>query len=154
MGKLLPNINLLEIALKDFTSFGGLVLYAIFGLVFYFAGYKEMVLRMFIGLMLMYLFISPLRLIFFTKRPVPEKHANLLEKIDAGSFPSMHATRTTFLAMQLSIFFKDVYLTVLFFLIVTITCYSRIHLRRHHPRDIYVGVILGFLIHLIVNSIL
>lgn len=152
--RLLPNIDVVGIALKDFTSFGGLVLYAIFGLIFYFAGYKGMVLRMFIGLMLMYLFISPLRLIFFTKRPVPEKHSNLLEKIDAGSFPSMHATRTTFLAMQLSIFFKDTYLTALFFLIVAIVCYSRIRLRRHHPRDIFFGILLGFLISYIVNSYL
>ncbi len=154
MKKLLPNIDVVGIALKDFTSFGGLVLYIIFGLVFYFAGYKEMALRMFVGLMLMYLFISPLRLIFFTKRPIPEKHANLLEKIDAGSFPSMHATRTTFLAMQLSIFFKNTYLTALFFLIVAIVCFSRIHLRRHHYRDIFFGILLGFLISYIVNSYL
>ncbi len=149
MKKLLPNINVVEIALKDFTALGGLVLYIVFGVLFYFTGHQDVVLRLLIGLLLMYATIAPLRLIFFRKRPEIQKFSNIIEKIDAGSFPSMHATRTTFLALQMSAFFQNVMLTIAFTLVVAIVCYSRLYIKRHHPSDVFFGIILGIVIYYI-----
>lgn len=148
---ILPNIDIIEIALKDFTAFGGLVLYIVFAVLFYFSGHHDIVLRMFVGLLLMYVAIAPLRLIFFRKRPETQKFSNIIEKIDASSFPSMHATRTTFLALQMNSFFQNTMLLIVFTLLVTIVCYSRLYIKRHYPRDIFFGIVLGILIHSIVE---
>lgn len=142
-----------DLGLQEFTQFGGFVFYAIVLAVFFFTNHKEISYGLFIGLIVMYIVISVLRLINFRKRPVEMKYTNLIEKIDSGSFPSMHATRSTFLFINLIKFFSNQYLTAIFVMLVLLVCYSRMHFKKHYLSDVIVGIILGIVIYYFVTLI-
>jgi membrane-associated phospholipid phosphatase len=84
----------------------------------------------------------PFRIIYFRERPKKQKHNNLLQKIDAGSFPSGHAARITALFILFSRGQSSeviIYLWGLFLLVL----YSRIKLRKHRYIDLLGGIVLG-----------
>ena len=102
----------------------------------------------------MYILVSVLRLINFRKRPSPMKYTNIIEKIDSGSFPSMHSTRSTFLFFNLTKFFSNQYLTIIFITIILFVGISRMYLKKHYISDVVTGIILGVLIEYGLNLVL
>ena len=84
---------------------------------------------------------SLVKLLFYTPRPDRQSYDNLIEKIDAGSFPSIHCARVTMLAVVSSpIGGAAIFLGGL---LVLLTGCSRWYIRRHHFIDILAGCVLG-----------
>jgi membrane-associated phospholipid phosphatase len=132
--------------IKESTSFGDLLFYLfIFILIASFVNYKTASL-FFIQLMLIYSITFIIRMFYFKERPKKMEFNNILEKLDASSFPSVLAARATSLFIFSAIHFYDKYLIMVFAcLFWIIVCYSRIYLKKHDIIDVLVGVILGAL---------
>ena len=80
-----------------------------------------------------YVFTIIGRTIFFKERPKKRKYKNIIEKIDAGSFPSLHSARAGVLAVVLSTLFFHTGLTILFFLSAIGVAWARVKLHKHYP---------------------
>ena len=99
-----------------------------------------------LGQSVIYLTTLIIRLFYFKNRPNRIRYRTLLEKLDASSFPSIHAARISFLFIFLVIFVaKDVLFILLFFILTLLVLYSRIYLEKHYLIDVIGGVILGII---------
>lgn len=58
-------------------------------------------------------------------------------------FVSSHATNTFAFAMFISLFFKQQWITISFFIWAIVVSYSRIYLGVHYPGDVLGGAVLG-----------
>jgi membrane-associated phospholipid phosphatase len=111
---------------------------------FYLINQKQLAVKVFLGLIIIYTIGMIIRLTYNKERPKQKPRNNLLQKIEANSFPSMHATRSTFILLillqyfqyeiKISIFLSIIYITIL---------YARIHKKRHDYIDLIGGIILG-----------
>src|SRR3989344_5389470 len=120
----------------EITSFGGYVFPFLVFLTFLALGNYDFAKKYFIGIILIYIVAFALRLIFFKPRPDKFKYDNFLEKLDASSFPSLHAARATFVFLMLSDFMQNTYFSILAAVLVLLTCYSRIRFKRHDWKDV------------------
>lgn len=102
------------------------------------------------GLVLAYIITVFFRVTYFKQRPEKQKYKNWLEKIDASSFPSLHAMRGALLAVIMSAFFANIILTVLFVSIAVAVAVTRVFLKRHDPLDSGVGLVIGSIIGILV----
>ena len=130
---------------EETTSLGSSIVFAILVVAFYFTGNSLEALFLVLGWGLINLVTLVVRFFYFKDRPEKRAFSNLLEKLDASSFPSIHAQRALFLAPALSIHFANAYLSGLFFALAYLVCYSRIRLLKHHGSDVVVGAIVGVL---------
>ena len=150
-----PNLNLSELIKKskfdfqpwrDLTSLGSIVFYALLSFsVLLFAEFN-LFWQLLFGFVLTLAVISLTRAIYFRSRPNHRTYKNLLEKIDASSFPSVHAARCIFLALALGNHFQNFYLTSFFVLTALTIMYSRIVLKKHDWIDLTAGTVLGIIV--------
>ena len=89
---------------------------------------------------------SLIKIIFPKKRPNNQTYNNLIEKIDAGSFPSIHASRITL--TYLTLFSNTDIITnkIIYILIILLVIISRILLKKHFVIDVIGGLIIGAVI--------
>jgi len=147
--------QILKKSLKKSSTLGSYQFYILIALVFLSLGFVKEFIFLIIGIILLYSFAIPIRLIFFRERPIKRIYTNLIEKIDASSMPSQHSSRTTILYLVLTNFFKfEIGFTILITLISISIMYARIYKKQHHPTDIFVGIILGIFIYFLTNLIL
>jgi membrane-associated phospholipid phosphatase len=92
-----------------------------------------------------YAILSGIRLIYHKPRPKPQKYTNLLEKIDAGSFPSLHTLRASLIVFHAQQYVSTNTLLVLSFTVVLVM-YSRMMQKKHDVYDVTAGVILAYFI--------
>mgnify|MGYP001570256759 FL=1 len=139
MNKTILQQQLMEF-FRDLTSLGGLAAYILITLLYI----KSLI---FIGLLFGFFFTAAIviviRLFYFKDRPKKEGYANLIERIAASAFPSLHAARIVFLAMLFSAHYNSNYLTGAFTVTAIAASYSRIYLQKHDYADVIGGVILG-----------
>ena len=139
----------LDEVLRDATALGSLAIYGFIALFFLLTGSIDVFAQFAIGLILLYAIISPLRIIFFRKRPHAQKFKGLITKIDAGSFPSMHSARSVLLAILLVQVFTEPLIRALIVLGVLAVVVTRVLLKRHHVSDalggVGVGIVTGWL---------
>lgn len=129
---------------RDLTSFGGFLFYAILILFFFLSKNFVIALQLFVGILFIYAIIVSIRLFYFKERPKRVYYRNIVEKIDASSFPSIHSARIVFLALVLIYNFDNTLLTnILIALVAIVACYSRIYLKKHDYADVFGGVIVG-----------
>ena len=69
-----------------------------------------------------------------------------LEKIDAGSFPSVHSARAMLFALILYGVVPP-HIALLVFIIPLIVGYTRIKLGKHYLVDVLGGYVLGFIVY-------
>lgn len=69
-----------------------------------------------------------------------------MEKIDAGSFPSIHASRITISFIFLSLTLSDPVVKIVLIVYVLAVYASRVILKRHFPTDVIGGAIIGLCI--------
>lgn len=82
--------------------------------------------------------------IFFPKtRPNGQKFNTIIEKIDAGSFPSLHSSRITIVYLTLFSSTEVLVFKLVFLAIIPIVMFSRINLKKHFLIDVFGGFIIG-----------
>ena len=133
---------------EEITFFGGITFYLFVIILLLISKEYIFALKLFLGLAIIYFIAFVIRLFFFKERPKKIEHNNFLEKMDASSFPSIHAARITclFLFFLFSLFFfLPLAAKLLMGIILLLTLYSRIYLSKHDFVDILAGIILGYL---------
>ena len=89
---------------------------------------------------------SLIKIILPKTRPNGQKYNNLLEKIDAGSFPSLHSSRITIVYLTLFYFGTLLVFKIIFISIIPLVMLSRINLKKHFLTDIIGGFVIGLII--------
>ncbi len=91
---------------------------------------------------------SVIKVVFPKKRPTGQTYSNTMEKIDAGSFPSLHAARISLVYLTLFSVAELWIFKVLFLLVIVLVSVSRIILSKHFWTDVAGGLTMGSLIFL------
>ena len=139
---------------RDITSFGSLWFYAILIVFFLITGDYSSLLVLLSGFILIYFATIIIRSLYFKNRPQKYPYNNLIEKLDASSFPSMHAMRTGFLASFFIAYFKNSLVSILLAVLALVILYSRMYLKKHDWNDVLAGVVLGVFISYLVDYLL
>jgi membrane-associated phospholipid phosphatase len=134
--------SLLEI-MRDFTAFGSPLLLGFIVLLFF--GLRMYTLSIFVAMILIEVLAAVIKLAVPKDRPNKEEYSNILEKIDAGSFPSVHSARSLYFALLLFLVIPT-HIAPLAFLIPLIVGYTRIKMGKHFGMDVLGGFVLGFIV--------
>jgi undecaprenyl-diphosphatase len=129
--------------MQEITFIGGIIFYLIICLLFLFIKEYSIFLFLILGLFLIYFITLLIRIFYFKPRPKKQEYQNFIQKIDASSFPSVHAARTTFLSLFLLIYSFNIFITIIALILSVLVFYSRIYLKKHDIVDVFVGIILG-----------
>jgi len=89
---------------------------------------------------------NSIKAIWFKERPNKQKYKTLLEKIDAGSWPSVHSYRAAVLCLGYILLFKQAALQFFIVFFAIGIGYSRIYLKKHDIRDVSGGAIIGLVV--------
>jgi len=129
--------------IRDFTSLGDPVI--LFILLLLFVGIKKEL--GFIILLWVFIEVASLliRYFFFKDRPIKLPKKGFLEKSYAGTFPSMHTARSTFIYLVLFVLVNSP-MRFLFLAILLFVGITRVLLKTHYITDILGGYIFGALI--------
>lgn len=131
---------------RDFTSLASPLILLFVPFIFLFENNIKAFITLLIALAINEIIGSLIKIFFPKTRPNGQKYNTLLEKIDAGSFPSLHSSRITLVYMTL-FFYADIFaLKIVFLAIIPIVMLSRVNLKKHFWTDIIGGFIIGLLI--------
>ena len=128
---------------RDITAFGSIFIYSLILLAVLSLQQFELFYKLLLGFLITYAIILLIRAVYFRKRPNKRTYKNFIEKLDASSFPSIHASRVAFLAGYFSYHFNQLYLTIFLIFVALLTIYSRIHLKKHDWVDLLAGIVVG-----------
>ena len=133
---------------QDVKGLGGLPLYIIISLLALLFGKMTLFVQLVIGLALAFGVTVILRFIYFRERPDKKmsEPRNVIERIEAGSFPSLHAMRAAVLGTLLILLFHNLYASILVGAGVLGVAVARVVLKRHFFWDVIFGVIIGIVI--------
>lgn len=131
---------------QDIKGLSGVPFFVIIIILAFLLQEKALAYQLIVGLALAYAVTVIIRLSYFKRRPDKQGYHNLIEKIDASSFPSLHAMRAAVLATILSAFFESALLTPLFALAAVAVGVSRVMTKRHDISDVLAGLVLGAIV--------
>ena len=137
--------------IRDISSFGSLFFYILAVLIFLILGNYRAFVELLAGLAIIYIVTAILRTVFFKERPRRYNYNSYIEKLDAASFPSLHASRTAFIGAFFMAYFGNIILAAALVLMTLLIAYSRIYLKRHDFKDVAAGIILGILVYFAVQ---
>lgn len=127
---------------RDFSALGNpLILITLFFLVLKGNALKKSVIGLFTVMAICYL----IKAIFYKERPNHLAHKNTLEKIQAGSFPSVHSAEIMYSGLVIIQNTSNPIVDVLFAITILIVGYSRHYLKKHYITDIMGGYAIGLL---------
>jgi len=130
--------------LNELTSLGGMVFYLINIVILLAKGLYIHVFWLIIGLIMILGSFYLIRFFYFKERPVKKKKGkSLLTRLDASSFPSVHAARITFLCITYIYLINEIYFRILFIFIWVLVLLSRYLLKKHYLIDVVVGSLLS-----------
>ena len=138
----------------EITSLGGNLIYAITAVLFLILAMYNAFSKLLLGIILIYAVVVITKMIYFKNRPQKYSYNSFIEKIDASSFPSVHASRSAFLAAVLMDYFRNFGISILLAILALAVVYSRIKLKRHDIIDVSCGIILGILIYFVVSAVM
>lgn len=128
---------------RDITSIGSLFFYlCVMGFALVFRETRALY-GLTLGLVFIVMVAALLRSLFFRERPKKRDYTTGLQKIDAASFPSVHAARAAYLGTFFIIHFG---ISLPGLLVIILSCaavWSRYFLKEHHLTDVLVGAIIG-----------
>jgi membrane-associated phospholipid phosphatase len=127
------------------TLLGGTYVYAILLLLSIILKEPLLFLKMLLGFGITLGITVIIRLIHFKPRPEPMPHHNFIQKINASSFPSWHASRMVFLTLLFYKQFPRAWLLLILSFLTILVFYSRIYLKMHDWNDITGGVFVGII---------
>jgi len=139
---------------EEITFLGGIMFYLLFSLFFLMINKTDYFIQLILGLLFIYLLTIVIRIFYFKPRPKKVHYNNLIEKIDASSFPSVHAARITFISLFILInFLPNLFFTSIILFLNLLVFYSRIYLLKHDLKDIIGGILLGIGISIILIAL-
>ncbi|MBI4146358.1 phosphatase PAP2 family protein [Candidatus Woesearchaeota archaeon] len=134
--------------IQDVKALGGLPLFVLL-ILFAFATARDVLAaQLLAGFVLAYTVTTLLRLVFWKQRPDKEKYRGFVQKVDSGSFPSLHSMRAAVLATVLGWYFAN-WLSVLFGVLAVAVGVSRVVQKRHFIRDVLAGLVLGVIVAIV-----
>lgn len=129
--------------IEDFSSFGDpSILFIIWLLIFRLDINKLFVF--FIGMFFVEVVGGLIKVLWYKERPDKMNHKTILDKVYAGSFPSIHVARAVFIFSFISMEFSGI-LLLLFPAIISLVSFSRIYLKKHFISDVFGGFVLGLI---------
>lgn len=140
----------LQILLNDLSALGGFYFSALLLIVFLSFGNTVVAGQVFWAIVLSFLAAGVIRSVYFKPRPKREEHHNWLEKLDASSFPSVHAMRAVLLYAVLVVYYKSLAVSFILAVVALAVCASRVLLRKHDVVDVVGGALLGVVEALII----
>lgn len=137
--------------IRDITSFGSLFTYLLLVLIVLLQKNYDLFIILVIGIIMIYLFVIIIRALYFKNRPKQIPYSSFIARLDASSFPSLHATRSGFLFMILVKYFNNFLVSIILFVLLISILYSRIYLKKHDLKDVSAGLVLGVVVYAMVN---
>ena len=131
----------------DITALGGISSTAIILLMVWFLIDAALFMQLLLGILVTISIVIIIRLIYFRDRPKKQVHSNIIERIEASSFPSLHAARSSFMALVFITYFDILVLNIIIVIIALLISYSRVYLKKHYWSDIFAGWLLGGIIY-------
>ncbi len=131
---------------RDFTSLANPLILIFVPFIYLFEDNSKVFFKLLIALAINEVIGSIIKIVFPKTRPNGQKYHTLLEKIDAGSFPSLHSSRITLVYLTLFSATKLLSIKIVFLAIIPIVMLSRINLKKHFFTDIIGGFFIGFFI--------
>ena len=135
--------KLVKQIIEDFSAFGSLPFYLFLSFLVLFLGSTLLFWWLVTGLGFAYALTIIIRLFYHKDRPVKRKHANILQKLDVASFPSLHSFRITLILLLVGSYYKTTYLIILLATTTLLVLYSRYYLKKHFVIDVVFGFIFG-----------
>jgi len=89
---------------------------------------------------------SAIKLVARRTRPDNQTGSSFLERIDSGSFPSIHTARVAAVGALLIGRLQSFEMTIILSATVMLVGVSRVILKRHHVSDVLAGAVLGALL--------
>jgi len=142
-----------DIFFKYITMLGDEIFYLIFIPIIYLCFDKVIGLNLITFYLVSSISNTYLKDFFHTLRPSPEKVRVLLE-MDSYAFPSGHAQGAVVFWGYLFSEVKRNWLKIMLIIIISLVSLSRIYLGVHFPIDVFGGWIIGFLILIVLLSII
>ena len=125
----------LDVIFRDITTFGSFAFHFFLILFVLALGHFFLVWQLLFAFFFTLLVTVIIRQFYFKDRPLKQAHGNFVEKIDAASFPSLHAARTGFLTVFFVYYFNNMIISVILAVLALGVLYSRVYLRKHDIRD-------------------
>ena len=138
---------------QDVGALGALPFFLLIISFLYILNQNIFALQLLLAIVLCHLLTYLIRWIYHKDRPAPQKYHSLVEKIDASSFPSLHAMRAmTFFVFGIvhvpSLIAYSLFGTYLFCI-----SFSRHYLHKHDAIDILGGIFIGGIISFLIISL-
>lgn len=137
---------------RDITALGSPLILLFVPFIFF--GFSKVFVFLLIALLLNEILASLIKIVFPKKRPTGQTYRNLIEKIDAGSFPSIHVARITLVYLCLFTNTDNISFKIIFLLVIGLVIFSRVLLKKHYWVDVLGGFVMGTLIWYIFHIIL
>lgn len=131
--------------IEDAGALGALPFYLFISIFVLIQNELKLFIWLLLGLVFSYFFIVLIRIFYHKDRPVREPYKNLLEKIDASSFPSLHSWRIAMISCLLIYYYMSLYLGIFLFIASIIVMFSRYYLKKHYITDIFFGGLFGII---------
>ena len=136
--------SIVESNIRDVTTFGGLPAYLGLTLfLFLLQGITKLLISLILGIIIIISIAVFTRTVYYKARPKELPHNTWVERLEASSFPSIHAARSWFLAFIFGNYFASTSLWILFSSAALAICYSRYHRKRHDLWDLIGGFVLA-----------
>lgn len=133
----------IDAGMRDLTSLGTVGFHALLLLFLLLFGQYALFAKILAGELLVYIIAVIFKLGMFRERPKKMQHAGVLQKIEAGSFPSVHTARIFLVAVFGMAVFHNLPAAVLAAIVALTVAYSRIYLKKHYLVDVVAGAIIG-----------
>ena len=133
----------LSTAFFSFISFFGLPLFYLPAIAALWLFDWRMAIRLAYSLVTIEIVGALIKFFYAKERPEAMPRRNILERIDASSFPSIHAGRVCSVAFFSYKFHPGIPMAATGILFVAAVAWSRLALKKHYPIDVLGGIVLG-----------
>ncbi|MCL3781900.1 phosphatase PAP2 family protein [Prolixibacteraceae bacterium JC049] len=135
---------------RDMTSLGNPFSVLLF-ILFCTSSYNQLITSL-IGLLCIEILCFSIKFFYYKPRPNSEIFTTRFGKMSAGSFPSIHSARISFIFTQLALIKGEFIFFIISFIVIVVVSFSRVFLKKHYIIDVLFGLLIGLLVSFIINS--
>lgn len=130
--------------MRDVTSLANPIILVL--IPFWIIGWNTFFIKLLLSLLINEVFCSLIKFTFHRQRPDGQTFNGAMDKIDAGSFPSIHSSRIMIAYLFLFSHSNNIWLGISFISIICLVGMSRVILKKHYISDVVGGLIIGGII--------